>query len=115
MTFVIDAVNALVPGANVRVIENYPEYDIEWIDPPIAPVTDVQINEQYLKMNAAEEAKGLLSATDWTEVPSVSDPSKSPYLVNVDAFVAYRDALRVIAVTPTANPVWPVIPEEVWE
>ena len=114
MSSVIDAIIALVPGAQVTVFGGYPDYSIDWINPSTAPVTNEQIKEQYLKMVTKDQAKSLLSATDWTEVPSVSDTTKSPHLINVSEFVAYRDALRALAVNPVANPVWPVLPIEQW-
>jgi hypothetical protein len=69
------------------------------------------------QLKAAEnkaKAQQLLSETDWASFPSVADPSNSPYLKNADEFQAYRQALRVIAVTPTASAVFPTKPVEVW-
>lgn len=60
------------------------------------------------------KAVQLLQETDWTTIPGVSDPSNDPYLLNANAFGAYRVALRKIAVYPTADPVWPVKPAEQW-
>jgi hypothetical protein len=68
----------------------------------------------------AEENKAtavtLLEATDWTQIPSVSDPSLSnPYLSNKLAFDQYRDAVRQYAVYPVAgNITWPTEPDENW-
>jgi len=59
-------------------------------------------------------AESLLQASDWVEVPSVSDPESDPYLTNKADFVVYRNALRKIAVTPTPESVFPDKPEEVW-
>ena len=63
-----------------------------------------------------QQATELLQATDWTELPSVSDVTDSPYLVNVADFLTYRTALRGIAVNPPATPVdpWPIKPVEQW-
>ena len=63
-----------------------------------------------------QQASSLLSATDWTEAPSVSDVTNDPYLENVSDFIAYRIALRAIAVNPPTTPVtaWPPKPDEVW-
>jgi hypothetical protein len=54
--------------------------------------------------------------TDWTTIPDVSDSTKSnPYLVNVQDFVTYRNAVRQYAVYPVAGNVnWPTIPTAVW-
>jgi len=60
------------------------------------------------------KAVALLTETDFVEVPSVSDTSTEPYLVNKSEFDAYRVALRVIAVHPTPDAEFPTKPEEVW-
>lgn len=64
-----------------------------------------------------QQASSLLSATDWTAIPSVADPAQSnPFLANQNAFLEYRNQLRQIAVTPpvVVDP-WPTEPDEVWE
>lgn len=62
-----------------------------------------------------QTALGLLSATDFTEIPSVSDPSSTPHLLNKADFVAYRDQVRIFAVYPVAGDItWPVKPTEQW-
>lgn len=68
----------------------------------------------------AEENKltaiGYLQATDWTQIPSVSDPSLSnPYLANKMAFDLYRNEIRQYALYPIAGDIdWPVMPSENW-
>jgi hypothetical protein len=68
----------------------------------------------------AEENKAtavsLLQATDWTQIPSVSDPALSnPYLANKLAFDQYRNAIRQYAVYPVAGNInWPAEPTENW-
>jgi len=68
----------------------------------------------------ADENKGtaisLLQQTDWTQIPSVSDPSLSnPYLANKNAFDLYRNSVRQYALNPVAGDInWPAIPQEVW-
>lgn len=109
-----DAIVALVPNAQTLVVGDYPDYTVNWINPSSAPVTKAQIDEEYLKLVTKDQAKSLLAATDWSEVPSVSDTTKNPHLLNVAEFVTYRDAVRVYAVNPVPNPVWPVKPAEVW-
>ena len=61
-------------------------------------------------------AVGLLTQTDWTTIPDVSDPTKSnPYLSNVNDFVTYRNAVRQYAINPVAGDItWPTLPQEVW-
>lgn len=61
-------------------------------------------------------ASEILSQTDWTTIPDVSDPAVSnPYLANASEFAAYRSTIRKIAVNPPAvvNP-WPTPPMEDW-
>ncbi len=68
----------------------------------------------------AEGNKGqaiyLLQQTDWTQIPSVSDPALSnPYLANKDEFDVYRNAVRQYALNPVSgNIYWPTLPQEVW-
>ena len=61
-------------------------------------------------------ANWYLKSTDWTQLPSVSDPALSnPYLANKNAFDIYRNAVRQYALNPVAgNITWPTKPEEVW-
>lgn len=61
-------------------------------------------------------AVNKLTATDWTTIPDVGDPTKSnPYLSNVQDFVNYRNAIRQYAINPVAGNIdWPLIPQEVW-
>jgi len=69
------------------------------------------------KQQNKQQASSLLSATDWTSIPSVSDPAQSnPFLANQAAFLEYRNPLRAIAVNPpVVVESWPVEPDEVWE
>jgi len=59
-------------------------------------------------------AQTLLSSTDWTEIPSVANTANSPHLINQSDFIAYRNALRALAVNPVVNPTWPTKPTEQW-
>jgi len=64
-----------------------------------------------------ETAASLLSHTDWTALPDVADPLKSnPYLANASAFNTYRNAVRLIAINPTAGDLdWPTKPNADWQ
>jgi hypothetical protein len=68
----------------------------------------------------AEENKqtaiGILQSTDWTQIPSVSDPALSnPYLANKNAFDLYRNSVRQYALNPVAGDInWPTLPVENW-
>lgn len=58
----------------------------------------------------------ILQHTDWTQIPSVSDPTLSnPFLANKNAFELYRNSVRQYALNPVAGDItWPVAPTEVW-
>lgn len=76
-----------------------------------------QAYEDNLRKQAnKQQASLLLSQTDWTAVPSIADPAQSnPYLANQDAFFAYRNQVRAIAINPpVVVESWPVEPDEVW-
>lgn len=96
-----------------------------WIDCPDTITTDwTYVDGKFIPYTppvpTADENKStatqLLSATDWTQIPSVSDPSLSnPYLANKLAFDQYRNEVRQYAVYPIAgNITWPTIPTEQW-
>ena len=74
--------------------------------PPSPPTADE--NKQI--------AVSLLQQTDWTQIPSVSDPALSnPYLANKNAFDIYRNSVRQYALNPVTGDIsWPVAPTEVW-
>jgi len=63
-----------------------------------------------------QTAINLLEQTDWTQIPSVSDPALSnPYLANKNEFDVYRNSVRQYALNPVAgNITWPTLPQEVW-
>jgi len=68
-------------------------------------------------MSAANKAQAvsLLVATDWSELPSVTNTANTPHLINASEFASYRNTIRAIAVTPpdaTVN--WPTVPTEQW-
>jgi len=62
-------------------------------------------------------AVSLLEDSDWTQIPSVSDPALSnPYLANKLAFDQYRNSIRQIAVYPVDGYVdWAIKPQEIWQ
>ena len=75
------------------------------VDPSIA------LNQAANKAKAME----LLTATDWTEAPSVTDAAHTPHLTNGAAFIIYRVALRAIAVNPPQTVAsFPTKPDEAW-
>lgn len=57
--------------------------------------------------NCKNIAKELLTKTDWIFLPDVS-------LNNLDDFLNYRSNIRSLMQTPIVNPVWPSVPDAVW-
>jgi hypothetical protein len=77
--------------------------------PPYPPPSEVQAENKKI-------ATQLLQQTDWTCTVDINNPQYSnPYLMNQDAFLAYRSTVRAIAVNPPTTPaVFPTMPQEVW-
>lgn len=107
--------------------ETVPEY--YWVECPDDTVSGMYYNNGIFVLPVpptpvpvpptADENKQLavtkLKNSDWVELPSVSATTSKPYLTNVNEFIAYRDALRAIAVNPVAGDItWPVKPVELW-
>jgi hypothetical protein len=68
-------------------------------------------------LSSANKAKAveLLQATDWSELPSVTNTSLTPHLINADEFANYRVIIRGIAVNPPDTAVtWPAVPNANW-
>jgi len=72
------------------------------------------LSSEELLALCKEKAQMFLQQTDWSEIPSVSDSSSIPYLVNVADFIDYRRTIRQLAVNPVINPIWPDMPKEQW-
>ena len=68
--------------------------------------------EEVLLFGVKNEALGLITQTDYTQLPDVSmrltDSSR-------DAFIAYREAVREIFINPMVDPVWPTKPTVEWK
>lgn len=95
--------------------EKWAQWYQNWVVTSATP-EEVQQRQAAAMESNKQQASQLLTATDWTTIHDVGDPTISnPYLVNVSEFVAYRNQVRAIAVNPpiTAN-FWPVLPPEIW-
>jgi hypothetical protein len=77
--------------------------------------TPIYEGEQIAAQNKST-ATSYLQQTDWTCTVDITNPQYSnPYLMNQDAFLAYRSTVRAIAVNPPTTPaVFPPVPQEVW-
>jgi hypothetical protein len=111
--------SSLIPAGAVEIPNNYTSDQY-----PYLTLVDGVINFDSSAYNTAvanqkisyckEKAKSILQETDWTEIPSVTNPSNATYLVNAADFVEYRNAIRFLAINPIENPIWPVAPTEQW-
>jgi hypothetical protein len=116
------AINALAPGAQYSMTDMYDYSTLQWysvnIAQPSKEACDAEIpvlEAQQPLVDCTQQASRLLYETDWTTIADVADPTKSnPYLANSQDYIAYRNALRQLAVYPVANPVWPTKPTSVW-
>lgn len=116
-----DFSNPPAPGVYEKVVEIDPEKNEfgVWIQTwEIVPMNAEEINQknQELKQQNKGKAENLLAVTDWTATVDISNPQYSdPYLGNQPEFLAYRSAVRKIAVNPPITvDVWPTKPNEVW-
>jgi hypothetical protein len=75
----------------------------------------VAVQQEADKLSCADQAKAILTSTDWTSISDVGNAEMSnPYLVNQAEFIAYRSTIRNYAVNPVVNPEWPTQPTEQW-
>lgn len=120
MADIVSALHALRPNACWSL--NGGSYsDLNWIDTVQSKPTESEITQEISKQEIQEKfdscketAKKLLSETDWLELPSVSDTSNNLYVVNIAELLSYRKQIRVLAVDPVADPVWPTKPDTIW-
>ena len=75
---------------------------------------DEIVSDEELKERCKQHAKGLLYLTDWVENPSVTDTNNTPHLTNLSEFLEYRKQIRVLVVTPVAQPTFPEKPIATW-
>lgn len=112
----VDPYSIFNSGYASQFIEAPDEVTFEWSlvngswEPPPGPTPeDIQAQNKT-------DATSLLQQTDWTCTVDITNPQYSnPYLMNQDAFLAYRSTVRAIAVNPPTTPaVFPPKPDEVW-
>lgn len=86
-----------------------------WTVSQMTPEELAAYQAQVMANNKAQ-AQQLLQATDWVEMPSVTNPANTPHLTNQADSVTYRTAVRAIAVNPPTTVVttWPTLPAEQW-
>ena len=95
-----------------------PEKPLDWVyTVEVQAMTPEQLAAYQASVAAqiGAQAQSLLSATDWTTIPSVADPAQSnPYLTNQTEFISWRSQVRAIAVSPTYTSVIPAQPAQAW-
>ena len=105
------ATQLCVQNSSPTLINNV--WTLEWTVSQMTPDQETAWQTQQ-KSNNKTQAQQLLSETDWSEIPSVTNTSNTPHLVNSADFVTYRNALRSIAVNPPVTAAWPTKPTEQW-
>jgi hypothetical protein len=112
---IFDALAILAPNSEWT-IEGQNYDTIKWLSPNIPQPTKEAVEAELARLNAQEpideckrQAKKLLADTDWV---LVSDAAAS--LANQADFIAYRAAVRALAINPVANPSFPAVPTAQW-
>lgn len=83
-------------------LDSSPKPTQEELDALWQPTQDAVAKEA-----CSNQAKSLLAASDWSQLPDVG-------LSNTADYVTYRGILRGYVTQPQVNPVWPVEPTPVW-
>lgn len=80
-----------------------------WVVTPASP-EEIAEREAAMRQDNKQQASTLLTESDYTDLPNTADK-----ILNLPAILAYREALRVIALNPpiTVNQ-WPVKPKTEW-
>ena len=95
-----------------QVLERVPAYiedGVVYVVQPRAKTSEELAGEQAaLAAQNEQQAKQLLTNTDWTQLADVT-------LANKQEFANYRAQLRQIARNPQAVVTWPQLPNNVWQ
>lgn len=110
-----EALYKLVPQAEWYIDgDNYDT--IQWFSPNLVQPTLEELQAQIDRLNeqapldaCKNQAKRLLEATDWTVLADAA-----PTLKNQADFIAYRAAVRALAINPVAVPSFPTVPTAQW-
>ena len=118
---IVDALCVLLPTAKWNILDVEDYSTIHWLSPDISQPAKEEIDTEIARQNAQapfdvckKQAKMLLADTDWSEMPSVTDVTLTPHLLNVAEFAAYRAALRGFIINPVASPSFPTVPTAQW-
>jgi hypothetical protein len=110
------ALYTLVPAAQWSLGDKENYNTIQWFSDNITQPTAEEIQAEIARLEVQvpldkckQQAKKLLADTDWA---LVADAAAS--LTNQADFIAYRAAVRALAVNPVANPSFPTVPTAQW-
>ena len=85
------------------------EWTQTWVTTPSTPEQIAQ-REQEMKNSNKSQASSYLSETDYTDLPNTASQ-----ITNMQEILAYRQALRQIALAPPVTVQnWPVRPAIIW-
>jgi hypothetical protein len=80
-----------------------------WIVTPASP-EEIAAREDSMRQGNKQQASALLSESDYTDLPNTANK-----ILNLPAILAYREALRVIALNPPLTVgQWPTKPKTEW-
>ena len=80
-----------------------------WVVSAASP-EEIAQREAAMRQANKEQASQLLSESDYTDLPNTASQ-----IINIDEIIAYRSALRIIAVNPPITvPAWPIRPKTNW-
>lgn len=94
--------------------------DLVWLDSTPKPSQEEldalwnPTQEKMAKQSCKQQASALLYETDWTTIPDVADSANSPYLTNQAEFISWRSQIRLLAINPVVDPIFPPKPDEIW-
>ena len=110
------ALYTLIPAAEWSLRDQKDYSTIEWLSPNIPQPTAEEIQAEIARLEVQvpldackNQAKRLLEATDWTVLADAA-----PTLTNQAEFIAYRAAVRALAINPVAVPSFPTVPTAQW-
>lgn len=116
MATLIDKINAYLLVNNLgsiteRITVIEPDVILTW-DPLFGREPFLQQLDEAFAASPKAKAMEILAATDWVTMADVTTGTHK--LTNQAEFIEYRDKIRIIALNPTANVVWPTMPTESW-
>jgi hypothetical protein len=110
------ALYTLVPAAQWTLSDKENYDTIQWFSDNIPQPTAEEIQAEIVRLEAQapldkckQQAKKLLTETDWAVLVDAA-----AFLTNQADFIAYRAAIRALAINPVANPSFPTVPTAQW-